>query len=73
MAIVRDESVRSGKPVVEGTRVTVSDIAERFYQLGRSSSSIASDLSISEEEVEEALRYYHDHVLDEKTGSAAEA
>lgn len=57
MSIVRDQEVRSGKPVVEGTRVTVSDIAERFYRLGRGSSTIASDLGVSEREVEEALRY----------------
>jgi uncharacterized protein (DUF433 family) len=73
MTIVRDPGVRSGDPVVEGTRITVGDVAERFYKLGRSSSSIASDLGISEEEVEEALRYYHDQIVEKEKGSAAEA
>lgn len=73
MTVVRNPDVRSGKPVIEGTRITVSDVAERFYKLGRSSSSISSDLGISKEEVEEALRYYHEEVVDRKTGSVAEA
>lgn len=73
MAVVRDQSIRDGKPVLEGTRVTVSDVAERFYKLGRSSSTIASDLGLSEGQVEEALRYYHDKVVEKKSSSVAEA
>ena len=63
MTIVRNDDVRSGKPVVDGTRVTVGDIVERFYSLGRGSSQIASDLGVDESDVEEALRYYHNEVL----------
>ena len=63
MAIVINEDIRSGKPVVEGTRVTVGDIVERFYIIGRSGDQIASDLNIDESDVEEALRYYHNEVL----------
>lgn len=66
MVIVKDESIRSGSPTIEGTRITVGDIVDRFYDLGRSSSDIASDLGIEESDVEEALRYYHDNVVDEK-------
>jgi uncharacterized protein (DUF433 family) len=73
MTVVRDEGVRSGKPVIEGTRITVNDVAKRFYKLGRSGSSIASDLGLSEKQVEEALRYYHDKVVETETGSTAEA
>ena len=57
MAISRDDDVRSGKPVIKGTRVTVGDITETFYKVGRSIGEISEDFGISEEEVEEALRY----------------
>ena len=73
MTVVRDQGVRSGKPVIEGTRVTVGDVAERFYKLGRSSSVIASNLGLSEDQVEEALRYYHNQLVEDETGSVAEA
>jgi len=64
--------VRDGKPVVEGTRITVGDIIERFYSLGRSTDQITSDLGVENSEVEEALRYYHREVLG-RTEPAAEA
>lgn len=57
MAVVRNKDVRSGKPVVKGTRVTVKDISETFYDLGRSVEEVSDDFNITEEEVEEALRY----------------
>jgi uncharacterized protein (DUF433 family) len=63
MAITRNEEVRDGKPVVKGTRITVGDIVERFYSLGRSTEQISSDLGVESSEVEEALRYYHREVL----------
>ena len=57
MPITRKEDIRSGKPVVKGTRVTVEDISETFYSLGRSVSEVSKDFGITKEEVEEALRY----------------
>lgn len=57
MAVVKKEKVRSGKPVIKGTRVTVEDISETFYELGRSVEEVSEDFNIAEEEVEEALRY----------------
>ena len=65
MAIVIDEDVRSGSPTVQGTRVTVEDVVKRFYELDRGLRDIASDLGISEEEAEEALRYYHREVVED--------
>jgi len=61
--IIRDEDIRSGKPVVEGSRITVGDVTERFYRLGRSLEDISSDLGIEEEEAEEAIRFYHREVV----------
>lgn len=64
MTIVRNKDIRSGKPTVKGTRVTVADIVARFYKLARSTEEVATDLDVDESDVEEALRYYHDAVLD---------
>ena len=55
MAIVQSEKIRSGKPVVQGTRVAVVDIVETFYDLDRSVDQVAEDFNISVEQVEEAL------------------
>lgn len=63
--IVRKKSVRSGKPVIEGTRITVGDIVKRFYGLDRSLEDIASDLDIKEENVEEALRFYNREIVED--------
>ena len=57
MTIAPDDEIRSGKAVVKGTRVTVEAIVETFHKLGRSVSEVSQDFGISEEEVEEALRY----------------
>ena len=59
MAITKEDEIRSGKAVVKDTRVTVEDIVETFHNLGRSVSEVSEDFDISEEEVEEALRYSH--------------
>lgn len=64
MTIVRNKDIRSGKPTVKGTRVTVGDVVARFYKLARSTEEVATDLDVDESDVEEALRYYHDAVLD---------
>lgn len=59
MTIVQSDDIRHGKPVIEGRRVAVKDIVERFFELDRSIETIASDLRIDKEQVEEALRYHH--------------
>ncbi|MFB6191284.1 MAG: DUF433 domain-containing protein [Candidatus Nanohaloarchaea archaeon] len=64
MTIVKDPDIRFGKPTIEGTRITVGDVAERFYKQGRSSDEIAESLDLEVEQVEEALRYYHNDILE---------
>lgn len=54
---MKSESIRSGKPVIQGTRVAVEDIVETFYQLDRSVEQVAQDYNVTVEQVEEALRY----------------
>lgn len=56
MAIVENEDIRDGKPVIAGSRVTVEDVVKTFYGLERSVGQVADDYGISEEEVEGALR-----------------
>ena len=58
MTIVQSEKIRSGKPVIQGTRVTVGDIVDTFYGLDRSVEDTASDFGVEEEAVERALRYH---------------
>lgn len=57
--ITQSPKIRGGKPVIEGTRVTVEDVAKRFYELEMSEDEIAEALAITEEQVEEALRYHY--------------
>jgi len=59
MTIIQNEDIRLGKPVIEGSRVAVEDIARSFYEKGKSREEVAEGYNISEEEVEEALRYHH--------------
>ncbi len=64
MTIIQSDDIRNGKPVIEGSRVTVEDVVRRFFELGRSIATIAADLGLDEDEVEEALRYHHSRHTD---------
>lgn len=57
--IIQSPKIRNGKPTIEGTRVTVEDVVTRFYEDERSEQQIADDLGLTEEQVEEALRYHY--------------
>lgn len=59
MAIVKNEDVRAGKPVIEGSRVAVEDVVESFYDREKSREQVAEAYGITEKEVEEALRHHH--------------
>lgn len=59
MTIIRNENIRVGKPVIEGSRVAVEDVVESFYYQRKSREDVAEAYGISEEEVEEGLRYHH--------------
>lgn len=55
MAIVQSESIRFGKPVIQGTRVAVEDVTEAFYEMDRSVEKIAEDFGLEKSQVEEAI------------------
>ncbi|MDY6769838.1 MAG: DUF433 domain-containing protein [Candidatus Nanohaloarchaea archaeon] len=59
MTIIQNEDIRVGKPVIQGSRVAVEDVVEAFYERGKSQEEVAEAYNISEEAVEEALRYHH--------------
>lgn len=56
-----DEKIRSGRPYLLGTTITVADIAiaKVFHQ--QSADEIASDYNLSLGQVYAALSYYYDH------------
>ena len=58
--IVRDEKVYGGKPIIEGHRIAVHDVAALHGQ-GRSAEEIAAAFSLQPAEVYAALTYYYDH------------
>jgi len=62
MTVIRNDEIRFGKPTLKGTRITVEDVAETFYDVGHSVSQIAEDYGISESEVEEALRHHNNNL-----------
>jgi uncharacterized protein (DUF433 family) len=53
--------VRSGKPRIAGTRITVSDIVIMHLRLGLSIEEIAGKYLLPLSAVYDALAYYHDH------------
>ena len=54
--IVVDPKVMVGKPVIKGTRVTVSEIVNRVAQ-GQTFQDITEDLDISADDIKAALTY----------------
>jgi uncharacterized protein (DUF433 family) len=54
--IVLDPRVRFGRPCLAGTNTPAEDVAERF-QAGESLAALCSDMGITQEAAEEAVRY----------------
>jgi uncharacterized protein (DUF433 family) len=53
--------VRGGKPRIDGTRITVSDVALMHRRLGQSLDEIAATYDLSLGAVYSAMAYYYDH------------
>ncbi len=59
--ITSDPGIADGRPVIEGTRITVNCIAG-YYQLGMSINEILESLRhLTPSQVHSALAYYFDH------------
>ena len=59
--IVATPSIRSGKPHLEGSRITVADVAIWHFHMGYSPDEIAAKWDISLAAIYAALSYYYDH------------
>ena len=59
--IVRKEGICGGVPIVEGTRIRVSDVAIQYDFKGESPEQVAEDFSLSVADVFSALTYYFEH------------
>jgi uncharacterized protein (DUF433 family) len=64
-AIISDPTIRSGRPIIAGTGICVSDIVARSVSGdARVPEEIAEDFKLSLGEVYAALAYYHFHKED---------
>ncbi len=61
VSIVCDETIRSGSPRIEGTRITVLDIKQRVIDSGEDPFAVATEYDIEVAAVFEALAYFYDN------------
>ena len=59
--IVTHPKIRSGRPIIAGTTIMVSDIAIYYNAWGQTPDEIAMQLRLSLGQVHAALAYYFDH------------
>lgn len=60
-AIVRDESIRSGDPRIDGTRITVIDVKRRIIDNEEDPHLVAGEYDVSMADLFRALTYYYEH------------
>ena len=53
--------VRSGKPRIAGTRITVADVAIMYLKMGQSLEEIAGKYQLTLAAVYAAIAFYYDH------------
>lgn len=59
--ITINEAIRSGKPIIMGSRITVSDIVILHFKLGDSLEEIAAKYDLPLASVYAAIAYYYDN------------
>lgn len=69
--IVKTDGISSGKPRIDGHRITVQNIVIWYEQMGYSVDEIATQYDLTLSEIYAALAYYYDH-QDEIHSSIAE-
>lgn len=62
--IISDPKLRSGRPVIAGTSIMVSDVAIYHNVWGQTPDEIAHGLRLELGQVHAALAYYFDHKAD---------
>ncbi|MBN4004717.1 MAG: DUF433 domain-containing protein [Nostoc sp. LPT] len=64
--------VRSGKPRIAGTRITVADVAIMYLRMGQSLEEIAGKYQLSLAAIYAAIAFYYDHRqdIDRRTAEA---
>lgn len=55
------EGVRSGKPCIAGTRITVADVATMYLRMGQSLEEIAGKYQLPLAAVYMAMAFYFEH------------
>ena len=65
--IVSDESVRSGEPRVDGTRITVLDVKRRVMDADEEPRTVADEYGLTMAQVFQALAFYYDNVEEMET------
>ena len=65
--------VRSGKPRIAGTRITVADVAIMYLRMRQSLEEIAGRYQLSLASVHAAMAFYYDHreEIDQRIAEAA--
>ena len=58
--IVKAEGVCGGRPIIDGTRISVRDIIE-YLHVDYSPDQICDALRVSQAEIYDAISYYYDH------------
>ncbi|WP_311170530.1 DUF433 domain-containing protein [Halobellus ordinarius] len=72
VGIVTDESVRSGAPRIEETRITVLDVKRRVVDGNEDPFAVAAEYDLGVAAVFEALAYYYDNVETMREREAAD-
>jgi uncharacterized protein (DUF433 family) len=70
--ILRDPSLRGGRPIMAGTGITVRTVAG-LYKLGLSAEEITGELPLTLAQVYAALTYYHLHSAEIEADIRADA
>jgi uncharacterized protein (DUF433 family) len=70
--IVSTPDVRSGRPRIDGTGITVEDVAIWHVYQGRPAEQIASDFDLTLGQIHAALAFYYDHKLELDQSIAAD-
>jgi uncharacterized protein (DUF433 family) len=64
--------IRSGKPHIAGSRITVADVALMYCRMGQSLEAIAGKYHLSLASVHAAMAFYYDHQaeIDQRTAES---